>query len=82
MRGFYFCEKCNLFIQVLSTIRTRNIRQEKIIIPYCCHCKGKVKEVEPIKYNKKDYNLCIRIYRTYKLRGKNRLIDLRLKFLR
>lgn len=81
MKGFFYCEHCKLFIETLTTVRTRNLRKEKIVIPYCCHCEGKLKEVEPNKYKHKDYNLYTTIFKTYKLRGRNKQVKIRLKFL-
>ncbi|MCJ7572335.1 MAG: hypothetical protein MUO82_10765 [Candidatus Thermoplasmatota archaeon] len=77
MKGFYYCNKCKLFIETMSFVRTLNLRKSKKEIKFCPHCLGEIIEVDRENYINKDYSLFMRAYRTYN----NKKILLSMRFL-
>jgi len=74
MRGFYFCGKCNLFIEVLTYSYTPE-GMIKAKIYSCPHCMGRITEI-----SKKEFNSVIPVfqgvfYRSYRYKhvGKRKI---------
>lgn len=83
--GFYYCKKCKLYIEVMTTLRNRkNIKTwyRKVKIPFCPQCKGKIEGIGRKVYKDIKPKLYLNVNRSYDFpprRGKQS-INMDLKF--
>lgn len=83
MRGYYFCEKCNLFIEVNSFVRYGEMKK-RIIIFNCPQCNSVVKEINDKDFIRCSHSLYISVFKTMILknnRNHRKKILLSLKFI-
>lgn len=84
--GYYHCEKCKLYIKVLTSMRYRDKdgRNEKFIkakIPNCPHCKGLINPIGENVYKQVNAQLYLNVGRTYHFERRGEIsINMDLRF--
>lgn len=81
MKGIYYCEYCNLYIEVKSFAHVHKSNQ-RFDIKRCPHCHGRLIDISLHDFLTVDASLWIRVLRTFTFKHiGEKDIELSLKFV-